>query len=82
MFSCDFIEKPKNRISNYAITGLYFFDNNVIKYSKNLITSKRGETEITDLLKKYFYRLIHYLLYESLVYKEFYDEQCIEKSIK
>ena len=47
------IEKPKNKFSNYAITGLYFFDNKVIKYSKQLKPSKRGETEITDLLKKY-----------------------------
>jgi len=46
-------EKPKKQISNYAITGLYFFDNNVIKYSKMLKPSKRGEIEITDLLKKY-----------------------------
>ena len=46
-------EKPKKLISNYAITGLYFFDNNVIKYSKMLKPSIRGEIEITDLLKKY-----------------------------
>jgi glucose-1-phosphate thymidylyltransferase len=47
------IEKPKNFISNLAITGLYFFDNNVIKYAKKLKPSKRGELEIIDLLKKY-----------------------------
>tara|TARA_B100001540_G_scaffold68118_1_gene61303 strand:- start:204 stop:1064 length:861 start_codon:yes stop_codon:yes gene_type:complete len=46
-------EKPKKFISNYAITGLYFFDNNVIKYAKKLKPSKRGELEITDLLQKY-----------------------------
>jgi len=46
-------EKPKKYISNYAITGLYFFDNNVIKYSKKLKPSKRGEIEITDLLNQY-----------------------------
>jgi len=46
-------EKPKKNISNYAITGLYFFDNNVIKYSKKLKPSKRGEIEITDLLNQY-----------------------------
>ncbi len=46
-------EKPKKYISDNAITGLYFFDNNVIKYSKELRPSKRGELEITDLLKKY-----------------------------
>ena len=47
------IEKPKKYVSNLAVTGLYFFDNNVIKYSKNLKPSKRNELEIVDLLKKY-----------------------------
>ncbi len=47
------IEKPKKFISNLAITGLYFFDNKVVKYSKNLKPSQRKEIEITDLLKKY-----------------------------
>ena len=46
-------EKPKKFISNFAITGLYFFDNKVIKYSKKLKPSKRKELEITDLLIKY-----------------------------
>ena len=47
------IEKPKKYLSNLAITGLYFFDNNVIKYASNLKPSKRNEIEIVDLLKKY-----------------------------
>ena len=47
------IEKPKKFFSNLAITGLYFFDNNVVHYSKNLKPSKRKEIEIVDLLKKY-----------------------------
>ena len=47
------VEKPKKNISNHAITGLYFFDNKVIEYSKKLRPSKRGELEITDLLRKY-----------------------------
>jgi glucose-1-phosphate thymidylyltransferase len=47
------IEKPKKFISNLAITGLYFFDNDVIKYAKKLKPSKRGELEIIDLLKNY-----------------------------
>ena len=47
------VEKPKKHISNLAITGLYFFDNKVVKYSKNLKPSKRGELEIVDLLNKY-----------------------------
>ena len=47
------IEKPKKFISNFAVTGLYFFDNKVINYSKNLKPSKRKELEIVDLLNKY-----------------------------
>ena len=46
-------EKPKKFISDFAITGLYFFDNKVIEYSKKLKPSKRGEIEIIDLLNKY-----------------------------
>ena len=46
-------EKPKKFISNHAITGLYFFDNKVVKYSKSLKPSRRGEIEIIDLLLKY-----------------------------
>ena len=46
-------EKPKNSKSNLAITGLYFFDNNVIQMSKSLRPSKRNELEIVDLLNKY-----------------------------
>ncbi|STQ85947.1 glucose-1-phosphate thymidylyltransferase [Helicobacter muridarum] len=46
-------EKPKNPRSNYAITGLYFYDNNVISYAKQIIPSKRGELEITDINKLY-----------------------------
>jgi glucose-1-phosphate thymidylyltransferase len=46
-------EKPESFISNYAITGFYFFDNKVVEYAKKLTPSKRGELEITDLLKKY-----------------------------
>jgi len=47
------VEKPKKFVSSLAITGLYFFDNKVVKYSKNLKPSQRKEIEIVDLLKKY-----------------------------
>ena len=47
------IEKPKKYLSNLAITGLYFFDNDVIKYTRSLKPSKRNELELVDILKKY-----------------------------
>lgn len=43
------VEKPKDRISNLAITGIYFYDHNVVSYAKSLRPSKRGELEITDI---------------------------------
>jgi len=46
-------EKPNKFFSNLAITGLYFFDKDVVKYAKKLKPSKRGEVEIVDLLKIY-----------------------------
>ena len=47
------IEKPKKTFSNLAVTGLYFFDNKVVNFSKKLKPSKRNEIEIVDLLNNY-----------------------------
>jgi len=49
----DIIEKPKKKISNLAIPGIYFYDKNVYKYAKKIKPSKRGELEITSLNKIY-----------------------------
>ncbi len=46
-------EKPKKPKTNFAITGLYFFDKHVVNFSKKIKPSKRGELEIVDVLKKY-----------------------------
>lgn len=46
-------EKPKNPASNIAVTGLYFYDHRVVTFAKELVTSDRGELEITDINRRY-----------------------------
>jgi len=61
----DIIEKPLTKVSNQAVTGLYFYNKNVIKYAKKLKFSKRNELEISDINKMYLDdKKLNYVLLE------------------
>jgi glucose-1-phosphate thymidylyltransferase len=65
-------EKPKSPKSNYAVTGLYFYSNDVINFAKKLKPSKRGELEITDINNIYLKlkKLKNFILDKNFIWKD------------
>ena len=83
-------EKPLKPRSNYAVTGLYFYDKHVCEYAKNLKPSSRGELEITDLnniyLKKGKLSVITFgrgaAWFDTGTVESFYDAQCFVRTVQ
>ena len=83
-------EKPLKPRSNYAVTGLYFYDRHVCEYAKNLKPSSRGELEITDLnniyLKKGKLSVITFgrgaAWFDTGTVESFYDAQCFVRTVQ